>query len=312
MSQKSIDVTLRGALPKSKQKAKIMSSSVQPTTKRIASRNIAETQPRGGVVSGTREKNVSQQISRASNVPKDNSCNCYPLLPPLPHCGASPSCEPCDPKIPSSACCYPCRCSPLPPPTKSDCCKVKKLQFLDPCNDTVCKWQIAPDECGSDSLVVRCDGKDVALLGCNGDLLLLGKVDTTKICVVGSEDVRWQISANEATGALEIQCGDGTPVLISKSGSIVSPHTDVTFSTAAGCQHIPFVPAGIIVHNPSLYADNKLKLDNGSFNGQRILIVNVNAVAFTLEAGTLSKIVAGETSLELVWVTTLSQWICIN
>lgn len=249
----------------------------------------------------------------------------------------SPAPEPCGFPLPSpSPCCQPkqtccggCQCPPPPPPPPCDhkckpCECLKKLQFVDPCDEKKCKWTIKPDECGKNVLVFQYDGKDVAILDSNGNFILLGSEEATKYCLAPLEDClekQWCFKTNPTSKALQFDCedrnqpleGDATTsktILFTKSGSIVESTSNVTFDNSINCFlfNTDNLPATIFALNPSLLTSKSVKLSAGAFNGQTVKIVNVYSVAISVDLNGNVKTLAGETVMVAVWSSAANRW----
>lgn len=253
-----------------------------------------------------------------------NEC-CHHLQFPLP-C-PPPCCKP-EPK----RCCGNCNCSaPAPPPFVIHQCpappkqtaKVDKLCFVDPCNKALCKWCISQDGTGSKSLLIQADGEDKALLDCDGNLNLLGAVETTSLCFAPIEEQpeqQWKVVQNPETGFLHILCGEigeepdfesQTDIVLTKCGVLVQSVAEVNVSGEDECYLMEKLAGTVLVLNESEEQDKKLELLDGEANGQCVTIVNVNAVELIIEHESLSKTVAGESSQKLIWSSTAQKWTCV-
>jgi len=266
-----------------------------------------------------------------SCVTRDLPPVCYPTE--CKETKTNPCC--CCPSYQDGDCCD-CACTPTPTP---DCCpldsckaprqvKLEKLEFIDPCDCTLCRWSISPDNCGSDSLLVQFDGCDKALLDADGNLHLLGKIEATQLCVAPTEehpDKQWRVAQNTVSGALQFDCvetasplpSDATTpetVQITKSGVVVQSTATVTFTGAFNCFTLETdtLPATVIVLNPSLLVGKKLKVPAGSVNGQMINIAHAHAVDMDIcfEGAVAPPLVlSGPTLLSAVWSADAAMWI---
>lgn len=183
---------------------------------------------------------------------------------------------------------------------------------------------IIVDKCGSNSLLFQCDECDKALLDCDGNLNLLGKLESTALClapVPATPTKQWCFMPNPSSGALQLDCIDRTAPLPSdeqtpqtisftKAGAVVQSASDVTF--AAPIVFFPFasaaLPATILVHNPLLLAGKQVKIDAGAYNGQTVTVVNVDAVALQVVLDGAVKNLAGESLLTAVWSNVAAKW----
>lgn len=260
----------------------------------------------------------------------DNDCT-LPLPCPAPCCPTTSCLNPCCAPscVPPPKChqnnfpCFPTPCLSTES-CKNKCCeKVKELNFVDPCDCKKCRWTLKPDECGKNVLVFQCDDKDVAILHCNGDLVLLGCQEATKYCLAPLQDCidkQWCMKTNAATKSLQFDYENinsplGTDESTTKSivftecGTIIESTIDVSFTVDINCfSFLSDLPASIIVLNPLLLVNKIVKIGVGIYNGQKIDIVNVDSVAISVDFNGNTKNLLGENILHAVWSSAAAKW----
>lgn len=258
--------------------------------------------------------------------PDDSCCvsECvggFPLPSPSPCCATTEKCCGCSCSAPQA----------LPPPIIHKCPppkgQVLKLQLIDPCDEDVCKWSLCQDECGSGALLVQAFGCDKALLDCDGNLNLLGKLETTALCLApnaATPDKQWRIIHNPESDALQFDCIDRNDapvpanfyspqsVFLTKTGALVQGSTEVTFTAAFNCFTLPSedLPATVLVLNPTALAGKTLKIGAGLHNAQHLTVVNVHGASLDVDLDGKLKTLAGESLLQAVWSSDVQKWIC--
>ena len=251
--------------------------------------------------------------------PKIQNTCVLPLPSPAPCC-PTPCCHP-------HKCCADSHCLPPPPPPPLCklivCDKFKELSFLDPCDKKKCRWTIKPDECGKNVLVFQCDGKDVALLHCNGDLVLLGAQEATKYCFAPLQDCadkQWCLKTNSDTKSLQFDFEDrNSPlepdasttksIIFTTCGTLIESTSDVSFTADIHCFSFQSdLPASIIAANPLLLLNKTIKIGPGLYNGQKINIVNIDSVEIFVDLNGIVKNLTGEKILTAIWSNAANKW----
>ena len=266
-----------------------------------------------------------EQKASASSCAKCPVADCATADEAFPLPSPSPCCQPAQ-----NCCDCACQQRPLPPPVIHRCPppkgKVLKLSLIDPCDKSLCKWSISQDDCGSGALLFKALDCDKALLDCDGNLNLLGKLEATGFCFapdVDTPDQQWRIVSNAETDVLQIDCIDRTDpppnnfysaqsVYLNKTGVLVQGSAKVDYTAAFDCFEIASadVPATVMVHNTSLLPGKTLKVGAGLYEAQHLTIVNVDNVSVDANMDGNVKEIAGESLLQAVWSSTASKWIC--
>ena len=243
----------------------------------------------------------------------------FPLPCPLP-C-AKPPCKPaheCPPPFVIQQC----------PALPKGVAKVDKLCFTDPCNRALCKWCISQDGSCGKALVFQADGCDKALLDCDGNLSLLGKLESTALCVapdVNFPDNRWCFSQDTESGSLQLVFGDANdcddengeenlyPITFTRCGVVVQSVSQVDVTGEQECFELEKLTATVMVFNAAEDANKKIKLPDGEVNGQCVTVVNVDDAAVDVCHASFAepKTVPGEGSQKFMWIAAANKWMCV-